>query len=435
MKTNNLPKNWTYCYVEDVACFIRGVSYKKDDASSTVQKGFIPLIRANNIQENIVYRDLIYIPKTYIAKEQFLQNRDIVLAMSSGSKHLVGKSAIVKNKINISFGTFCGVIRSKKDIIAEYMSYYLQTQKYRNYINSISQGININNLKVDHITKLRIPLPPLMEQKRIVKKIEELFTNIDIAANNLQQAKQSLIKFRESVLFRFLNLKTNSAYLKDITVKITDGTHKTPEYLNEGVPFLSVKDIYNRKLHFDSCKHISFDEHNILFKRCNPEWGDVLITKSGTIGRTAIVDVYTPFSLFVSVALIKPNKKYINSKYLMYSLDKYIASIDISQVIKGGVVKNLHIEDIKKIVISLPSLSEQKHIVAQIEKEFKKADILQQKIESALESTKQLKQSILKKAFEGKLVPQNPNDEPASVLLEKIKQEKYKNNRTKRKIK
>ena len=240
----------------------------------------------------------------------------------------------------------------------------------------------------------------------------------------MKQTQQTLAKFRQSVLFRVLNSRTDSVCLKDITVKITDGTHKTPKYLNEGIPFLSVKDIYDRQLHFDNCKYISSDEHNVLFKRCNPEKGDVLITKSGTIGRTAIVNVSTPFSLFVSVALIKPNRKRIEPKYLMYSLDKYIASIDISQVIKGGVVKNLHIEDIKKIAIPLPSLSEQKAIVKKIETAFAFADKAQAAITDALEQAKQLKQSILKRAFEGKLVPQDPNDKP--IDLTQLKKDKQK---------
>ena len=107
----------------------------------------------------------------------------------------------------------------------------------------------------------------------------------------------------------------------------------------------------------------------------------------------------------------------------MYALDNYIAHIDVQQDVKGGVIKNLHIGDIKKITVLLPSLPEQKRIVEEIEKRFAVADELEKAIKAGLEKADKLKQSILKKAFSGQLVPQDPNDEPASVLLARIKKE------------
>src|SRR3989344_2143273 len=136
--------------------------------------------------------------------------------------------------------------------------------------------------------------------------------------------------------------------------KINDGTHFTPKYITTGIKFISVKDIRNNKIDFSDCKYISEEEHKILQKRCNPERGDVLITKSGTIGRTAIVETDEKFDLFVSVALLKPKKEMVSSKYLMYFLNWYIGKINIDQIIKGAVVKNFHVEDIKETQISLP---------------------------------------------------------------------------------
>ena len=99
--------------------------------------------------------------------------------------------------------------------------------------------------------------------------------------------------------------------------KLTDGTHKTPKYTKSGVKFVSVKDMSTGRLSLANTKYISQEGHEELFERCNPEKGDILLSKVGTTGVPAIVDTDEQFSLFVSVALLKFNHKYINQKFFL----------------------------------------------------------------------------------------------------------------------
>ena len=99
--------------------------------------------------------------------------------------------------------------------------------------------------------------------------------------------------------------------VETIATKITDGTHKTPRYTNKGIKFVSAKNLYSGKLSFNECKYISLEEHLQLYKRCNPEYNDILISKSGSIGTVTLNTVKFEFSLFESLALIKYNKDYI----------------------------------------------------------------------------------------------------------------------------
>lgn len=207
--------------------------------------------------------------------------------------------------------------------------------------------------------------------------------------------------------------------LENVTSKITDGTHKTPTYIDDGVPFISVKNIKNNKIYFDDIKYISQEEHKELYKRCNPEKGDILITKSGTIGRTAEVKEEFEFSLFVSVALIKNYKNIILSKYLLYNTNDYMNKINIASDIKGGVIKNYHISDIKKQPIPLPPLKEQEEIVRILDEILEKESKIKELIELE-EAIELLEKSILDKAFRGELGTQNKEDEPAIELLKKI---------------
>ena len=207
--------------------------------------------------------------------------------------------------------------------------------------------------------------------------------------------------------------------LDNLCSKITDGTHKTPKYTDSGVPFISVKDIYDNQVSFDNTKFISQEEHNELYKRCNPEYDDILLTKSGTIGRTAVIKTQNEFSLFVSVALLKNYKNIIDSTYLSLNIQDFFNKININQTIKGGVIKNYHITDMKEQLIPLPPLEEQQEIVRILDEVLENENKVKELLELE-ERIDILEKSILNKAFKGELGTQNSDDESALELLKKI---------------
>ena len=188
----------------------------------------------------------------------------------------------------------------------------------------------------------------------------------------------------------FKNIDSKKVRLEDVTLKITDGTHHTPKYTNEGVHFISVKDIRNGNIDFSNTKFISDQEHENLIKRCNPEYGDILITKSGTIGRLAIVPKAPKFSLFVSVALIKINKKKIDRKYLFYCLENFVSTLNIKEDIKGAVQKNFHLEDIREVSIPLIELREQIRISEYIEQQILSLNEFEKEVLSSIKTKEKL---------------------------------------------
>ena len=401
---NNLPQGWVECQLGDI-CNL--------DNGSKVYNVNLPLLDVKYLRGK---KEAINVEKGVL-----LNNGDFVILVdgeNSGEIFSICEQGIMGSTFKkLIFSDYINVDFAKFKIMSKQKMFKLH-----------KVGSAIPHLNKKLFKSLQLLLPPLNEQRRIVEKIESEFAKIDEGLEHLELVKEQIKQYRQSVLKSAFSINNkNEKCLDEITNKINDGTHKTPTYIEKGIPFISVKDIRNKQIFFDNCKFISEDEHQILFKRCNPEYGDVLITKSGTIGRTAIVNTNKIFDLFVSVALLKPKKDLITSEFLMYALDNYIVSIDVKQEVKGGVIKNLHIEDLKKITICLPPLEEQKMIVEEIEKRFAVADEVEKVVEDNIEKAKQLKQSILKKAFEGRLVPQDPTDEPASKLLEKIKQGRNKN--------
>ena len=152
--------------------------------------------------------------------------------------------------------------------------------------------------------------------------------------------------------------------LKEVCWKITDGTHHTPEYMDYGVPFLSVKDVRENAVNFNDTKFISEVEHSVLSRRCKPEPNDVLLTKIGTFGLAAVVPEDVPeFSLFVSVALLKIIKTRANPYYVAYCLNTQYSRIQMNRFLKGIAQPDLHLEEIAKISILLPPLETQNYIV------------------------------------------------------------------------
>lgn len=439
MTNNELPVGWVRCSFGDISSLIRGVSYQKSDLVEPSNMSGVCLLRANNIQNTrIIYDDLIFVKANKVNSEQSLQHGDIFISMSSGSKHLVGKSALFsENSKPTTFGAFCGVIRPSSQINHRFFSYYLQTREYKQTISALSKGSNINNLKREHILNLKISLPPLAEQKRIVGKIEELFAEVDKGINLLKQKQAELKKYRQSVLsaaFSGKLYKTTEWQETNLGAIVSSDKHS----IKRG-PFGSSL----RKEFFVQTGVRVFEQYNPI--NGDPYWaryfitpekfeelsafkagsGDLLISCSGTLGKILELPNDVQEGI-INQALLKirlNNELILNSFFIHWFNSPRVQRMILDNV-RGAAIQNIaSVKELKQIAISLPTMSEQEQIVAEIEQRFEKADILEKSIESALESAEKLKQSILKKAFEGKLVPQNPNDEPASVLLERIKSE------------
>lgn len=169
----------------------------------------------------------------------------------------------------------------------------------------------------------------------------------------------------------------------DISFQITDGAHHTPTYVEEGVPFLSVKDMSSGSLDFSSTRFISKNQHQDLIKRCYPQKGDLLLTKVGTTGIPVLVDVDLEFSIFVSVALIKFPKDLLSGEYLSWLIKSPLVKKQSEDGTEGVGNKNLVLKKIAKFLLAIPPLEEQKRIVAEINKLLDLCISLEQKINSA----------------------------------------------------
>lgn len=182
--------------VADLAEQIRGVSYDKEDASSTPQSGYLPILRAGNITDDgLVFDDLVFVPAARVADKQKIRRNDVVIAASSGSLEVVGKAARAMDDYEGSFGAFCKVLRPGPDVDPSYFSHFFRTPEYRRRVSALAAGVNINNLRNEHLDEMLIPLPPLPEQRRIadiLDKADALRAKRRAALKKLDELTQSI---------------------------------------------------------------------------------------------------------------------------------------------------------------------------------------------------------------------------------------------------
>lgn len=322
-------------------------------------------------------------------------------------------------------------------------------------------GTTVQNIEMPAFLRFQIPLPPLDEQRAIVAEIEKQFTRLEAGVSALKRVQGNLKRYRaavlkaacegklvpteaelakkkpetrnlkpefetgEQLLQRILterrkNWKGRGKYkepaapdtanlpelpegwvwsaLAQLATHITDGTHKTPTYVDSGVPFLSAKDISGFQLMFNKCRYIPQSQHQEMSKRCNVRRGNVLITKSGTIGRVAVVETDEEFSLFESVANV-PVLPPIEPKFISIASFVGIAGAFGAANQKGVAVRHLHLEDLRRVPIPLPPLAEQKRIVEEAERRLSVIEGLEATVSANLQRANRLRQSILQKAF------------------------------------
>jgi type I restriction enzyme S subunit len=472
----DLPSGWITAPVTKIAQLIRGVTYTKGDARESIAPGLVGIVRANNIGDfRFDFSDLVYVPGRFVSEDQKLQIGDVVIATSSGSVSVVGKAAQVRSSMPLSFGAFCGVLRPSAEVDARYFGRYFQTAQYRLAASVAARGVNINNLKRSHFDSFEIAIAPRATQSKIADKLDTLLGKVNSCQARLDRVPQILKKFREAVLeaavsgrlteeWRIKNgdsvmdiegrlanarlqewvgrgkykpaIKASECECTDfedlppswfrgtldaVTKSVKDGPHFSPKYQPAGIPFISGGSINPGNIDFSNAKYISQELHEEFSQRCKPERFDVLYTKGGTTGIAAVNTTTSDFSVWVHVAVLKlTSAKLVNPFYIQHALNSPRCYAQSQRYTHGVGNQDLGLTRMVKIVLPVPPIEEQGEIVRRIDELLMLAAGLERQYGKAAASVDNLTPSMLTKAFRGDLVPQDPNDEPADKMMEKI---------------
>jgi len=458
------------------------------------------------------------LPEDKVVREQFEVKAGDILLTCAGPRNRCGVACTVtktRKKLLLS-GKMYRFRVNERIMITPFMTLFLQSQEAWSAIDKMKTGGSESGLNLTHarFRQLPIKVAPLPEQKNIVAKIEQLFSELDNGIANLKKAQEQLKIYRQAVLKKafegeltkewrekqtdlpsaeelleqiqeererhyeqqledwklkvkawedggkvgkklgkprnikkytplnqeeknelpILPIEWQWKKMGNVCIKIMDGTHFSPQNLEKGdFKYITAKNIKVGRLKLDNISYVSKEDHEKIYGRCDVIKGDVLYIKDGaTTGKAVVNNLDEEFSLLSSVGVFRTSQMLIRPKYLEYFLNSSVTKNRMLKNIAGVAITRLTLVKLNNAVCSICSPFEQEKIIEEIESRLSVCDKVEENIKESLEKAETLRQSILKKAFEGKLLTdseleacrQEEDWEPAAVLLERIKEEK-----------
>jgi len=399
--------DWPVKTLGEVCDFVRGVTYDKADARSEMKDGFIPLLRATNITENgILNEGHVFVPKKGVRADQKLMSGDALITIASGSASVVGRSVLVEDPGEITFGAFCGVLRPGSEILPRYLSHFLSSRTVRTAWSEAAQGTNINNLKRDDILQTECLVPPLDEQKRIVTLLDDATARIDELAVCYARARTHANNLFTSALRAELegNPDWPVRALGDVCEFQNGHAFQSSEYVKNGHALIRIKNVQQGEITSSDDVFVRIPKDGSL-DQFVLNAGDILMSLTGYLGRVGrIRESDLPAALNQRVAKVRiMSSATICTGYLYRVLDSQWFRDQVEVYGRGAAQQNVGTSDISKIEIPVPPLEEQKRIVARMDQMRAKTSEMVASYDAKLLAVKNLRQSILEAAFAGDL--------------------------------
>lgn len=422
---NELPKDWDLRKLGQVAKFIdyRGRTPKKTDSG-------IPLITAKNVKKGFISET----PREFIAEMDYeswmtrgIPNKGDVLFTTEAP---LGNVAQLRTEKKIALAQRIITFQTFPELNNSFLKFCLQSPQFQENLNAKGTGTTVKGIKAAILKQLEIVLPPLAEQECIVAKIEELFSELDAGTESLKRARRQLKIYRQAVLKWAFEGKLTNDNLNDgelpngwKLVKMGEvieqpkyGTSKKCDYKFEGKGVLRIPNVDNGLIDDSDLKFASFDEKEIE-TYCLKESDLLTIRSNGSVdlvGKCALIMKRDEEYLYAGYLIrLRPLKKFINPKFLLNVLSSSNLRNQIESKAKStSGVNNINSDELKSLVIPFCTLEEQQRVVQEIESRLSVCDKLEETIHASLKQAEALRQSILKKAFEGKLVRAKTIEKP-----------------------
>lgn len=435
MKNQDLPEGWAEATLGELGKYLNGRAFKSSEWSSRGR----PIIR---IQDLTGSRSNPNFFEGEVEERYVVRPGDLLVSWAAtlGAYIWSGPEAVLNQHI---FKVQSSIDRR--------FHYYLILHLLDALLGA-THGSGMVHITKGKFDSAPCTVPPLAEQRRIVERVETLLAQVQAARDRLERVRQILDRFRQSVLTaaclghlttdwrvghplastgagllrRLLEKgaasKTRRApiiqptaddlpdlpdswawtALGALTTKIVDGVHRTPAYQEQGIPFVTVRNLTaGPGIDLRNLKYIRPSDHEEFVKRTNPQRGDLLISKDGTLGVVRAIRTDEVFSIFVSVALIKPVDQKMTD-FLELALSS--SPVQTRLVPTGSGLQHLHLRDLRASPVPLPPAEEQAEIVRRVRLLFSLSARIESRVATAISRSAYAPRQVLAKAFAGELV-------------------------------
>jgi type I restriction enzyme S subunit len=474
-----LPRNWLWTSIREASVLVTKGSTPTSYGFGFTKQG-INFVKVENMANGCVARETI---KEFVTQEAHdflkrsqLAEKDVLFSIAG----TIGRVAVVRGEdLPANINQAIAIIRCPwRFLNPQYLKTFLDSTWARLSIQKKPRGVGMNNVSLEDVKNITFPLAPVNEQVRIVVRLEELFARLDAGVEGLRKVKAQLKSYRQAVLKHAFEGKLTEEWRKthrdqiepatkllerirevrkgtkfkelqpidtidlpilpeewtwarigEIAESMRNGVYKPEKfYGNNGVACLRMYNIENGAIVWKDVKRMNLTPEEIEFYELKP--GDILVNRVNSrelVGKAAAIPsglercVYESKNIRLRLLQDYANSKYVNFWFLMYSQNFF--SRNAQQTVG---MASINQEQLASMPIPLCHPNEQTMVVEKIERLFSIADEVEKIATESIEHADKMRQSILKMAFEGKLVPQDPSDESAEKLLERIREEREK---------
>ena len=428
-------------------------------ADQEKEKPGIPITRIETISKGVVDLERVrYVRNTDGLKlDRFwLKSGDILFSHINSDLHL-GKTAIVMSDAPLLHGMNLLVLRTDREkLLPRYLHHWLDFCRRSGVFMAIAQhAVNQSSLNQKKITSLRIPLPSIDEQEKIVAELEKQFSRLDEAVANLQRVKANLKRYKASVLkdavegrlvpteaelarregrtfetgeqllqrlleVRRARPKGKSKYkepaepdtsgvgevpdgwvwasVEQLVAHLTDGDHQAPPQTDSGVPFLVIGNVRGGEIDLADTRFVGEAYYNSLDPYRQPKLGDLLYTLVGSYGIPVRVKTEEPFCIQRHMAILRPHEQ-SPMDYLTIAMESNEVFKQATAVATGTAQMTVPLSGLRKIAIGLPPDAEQRRIVAEVDRRLSLVRGVEAEVDTNLKRARALRQATLAKAF------------------------------------